>query len=176
LKQIGRPLPPALGHPGDHKQSFDFIAITGVDAKHISDGEIMVGSLDYSDLISGPHITLDDYSEVSPGSQRLGEAARKRLIVHPNSEPYARLGSLNNNGSDLPTLSDERIVHLNPFRREIFAKLTVCKRTADLLFPPPCVFDGICVDYFIGSTVCLAIRLVVSGQIYTTGCDPTDGR
>ncbi len=139
----------------------------------------MIGSLDYPDPISGPHITLDDYSEVRPRSQRLGEAARKHLVVHPNSKPparYARLGNLKNNGSDLPTLSDERIVHLNPFRRKILAKLTVCKRSADLLFPPPCVFNGVCVDHFIGSPVCLAIRLVVSGKIYTSGCDPTGDR
>jgi hypothetical protein len=62
LKQIIRPPPPALGHPGNRKQPFDFIAITGVDAKYISDGEIMIGSFDYPDLISGPHTTLDDYS------------------------------------------------------------------------------------------------------------------
>src|SRR5205823_4649780 len=155
------------------------IAITGVDAKYISDGEIMIGSLDYPDLISGTHITLDDYSEVRPRSQRLGETARKHLIVHPNSKPparYSRLGNLKNNGSDLPTLSDERIVHFNPLCREILAKLPVCKRSADLLFPPPCVFDGVCVDHFIGPPVCLAIRLVVSGKIYTSGCDPADGR
>ena len=38
------------------------MAITGVDAKYISDAEIMIGSFDYSDVISGAHITLDDYS------------------------------------------------------------------------------------------------------------------
>jgi len=117
-KQIAGPPSPARGHPGNHKQPFDFIAIAGVDAKYISDGEIMIGSLDYPDLISRPHITLDNYSEVGSRSQRLGEAARKHLVVHPNSEPparYSRLGSLKNNGSDLPTLSDEHIVHLNPF-------------------------------------------------------------
>ena len=52
-----RPPPPALGHPGNRKQPLGFIAITGVDAKYISDGEIMIGSLDDPDLISGapPH-------------------------------------------------------------------------------------------------------------------------
>ena len=90
----------------------------------------MIGSLDYPDLVSGPHITLDDDSEVRPGSRRLGESARKRLIVHPNSKSPARnsrLGNLKNNSSDLPALSDERIVHLHPFRCEVFAKLAVCK-------------------------------------------------
>src|SRR5262249_31673683 len=164
LQPIVHPPPPALRHPGNRKQPLDFIAITGVDAKYISDGETMIGSLDYPDLISGPHLTLDDYSEVRPGSQRLGEAARKHLIVHPNSMPparYARLGNLKNRGPDLPTLADERIVHLNPFGREIFAELTVRKRSADLLCPPPCVFDGVGVDRLVGSPVCLAIRLVV---------------
>ena len=64
MKQIVRPPPPALGHPGNRKQPFNFIAITGVDAKYISDGEIMIGSLDYPDLISGAYIPLDDYSQV----------------------------------------------------------------------------------------------------------------
>src|SRR2546430_10929599 len=63
-----------------------------------------------------------------------------------------------------------------PFCREIFAKLTVGKRSADLLFPPARVFDGVGVERFIGSPVRLAIRLVISGKIYTSGCNPTDGR
>src|SRR6266851_10461708 len=111
----------------------------------------MIRSLDYPDLISGAHIPFDDYSKVSPRSNRYGEAARKQVIVHPNSKPparYPRLGNLNNSGPDLPTLSDERIVHLDPFRREVFAKLTECKRSAALLFPPPYVFDGVYVDHF----------------------------
>src|SRR5262249_17132621 len=123
LKHITRPPPPALGHPGNRKQPFDLIAITGVDAKYIADGETMIGPLDHPDLIPGPHLALDDDSEVRPGPQRRGEAARKRLIVHPNSKPPARdsrLGNLKDNGSDLPTLSDERLVPLNPFGREVF--------------------------------------------------------
>jgi hypothetical protein len=155
------------------------MAITGVDAKDISNGEIMIGPLDYPDLIPGPHISLDNYSQVSPGPQCIGEAARKHLIIHPNSKPPARdsrFGYLKDRGPDLPPLSDERLVRLNPFRREVFAKLTGCKRSADLLFPPPCVFDGVCVDRFIGPPVCHAVRLVVSGKIDTSGCDPPVGR
>src|SRR5215831_17266862 len=131
LKQLIRPPPPALGHPGNGKQSLGLIAITGVDAKYLSNGEIMSGSLDYPHLISGTHLTLDDYAQVSPGSQRLGEAARKHLIVHPHAKPparYPRLGHLKNRGPDLPPLSNERSVHLDPFRREVFAKLTVGQR------------------------------------------------
>jgi hypothetical protein len=168
LQEVIRPPPPARRHPGNRKQPFDFIAITRVYAKYISDGEIMIGFLDYPDLIAGPHITLDNYSQVRPRSQRLGEAARKRLIVHPNSKPPARdsrLGNFKNKGTDLPTLSDECIVHLNPFCREILAKLTVCKRSANLLFPPPCVLNSVCVDDFVTPPVCPAIRLVVSGKL-----------
>src|SRR5262249_35020868 len=84
--------------------------------------------------------------------------------------------NLKNSGPDLPTLSDQRIVHFDPFRREVFAKFTVCKRSADLLLPPPYVFGGVCVDCFIGSPVCLAIRLAVSGKIDASGCDPTHDR
>jgi|SRR5262245_2471932 len=76
LQNIIRPAPPTLGHSGNRKQPVDLMAITGVDAKYMSNGEIMIGSLDHPDLISGPHIALDDDSQVSPGPQRLDEAAR----------------------------------------------------------------------------------------------------
>jgi hypothetical protein len=36
------------------------IPITGVNAKHISDGEAMIGSRNYPDLITGSHIAFDD--------------------------------------------------------------------------------------------------------------------
>jgi hypothetical protein len=179
LEQIACPPAPARRHPRNRKQPFDFIAITSVDAKYISDSEIVIGSLDYPDLVSGRHITLDNYSEVRPWSGRLGEAARKRLIVHPNSEPPAgdsRLGNLKNKGADPPPLSDECIVRFNSFYREVFAKFTVSKRSADLLFPPPYVLGSVCVDRFIGSPVCLAIRLVIAGEVDTSGCDSPDGR
>jgi hypothetical protein len=178
LKQIVRPFLPARGHLGNLKQSPEFIAVPGVDAKHISDGEVVIRSLDDPNLIPGPDITLNDDSEVSPRSQSVGETAREHLIVHPNAKPptrYSRLGNLDNNGSDLPTLSDERIVYLNPFCRDILAELAVCERSADLLFPPPCVFNRVCVEHFIRSAVCPAIRLIVSDKVYTSDGDPTDG-
>jgi hypothetical protein len=59
LKEISRPPPPALGHLPNGKQPLDFITIPVVDAKYISDGEIMIGSFHNRDLISGPHVTLD---------------------------------------------------------------------------------------------------------------------
>jgi hypothetical protein len=78
--------------------------------------------------------------------------------------------------SRLPTLSDKHIVALDAFSRKVLPKLAVCKRSADLLFPPSYVFEGICVDRVIGSPVCLAIRLLVSRKIYTSSCDSTGGR
>src|SRR5260370_30675785 len=62
LKKTTRPALPALGHSGNRNQPIGFMAITSVDAEYISNGEIMIGSLDYPDLISGTHITLDDDS------------------------------------------------------------------------------------------------------------------
>ena len=98
----------------------------GVDAEYSRMVRSMIGSLDYPDLISGAPVALDDDSQVSPGSQRLGEAARKHLVIHPNSKPPARdarLGNLEHRAADPPALSDERIVHLDPFGREVFAEL-----------------------------------------------------
>jgi hypothetical protein len=48
-------------------------------------------------------------------------------------------------------------------------------RAAQLLFPPPCVFNRVCVEHFIGSPVYLAICLIVSDKVYTSDGDPTDG-
>jgi hypothetical protein len=178
-KHVIRPSRPALGHPRNRKQPLDLVAIAEVDASYIPDGEIMIGSLDYPDLVPGAYIALDDYSQVRPGAQRLGEAARKRLVVHPNAKPPAgdsRLGNLEKRGPNLPLLADERIAHLDSFRREIFAKLTVVQRSADLLFPPPYVLDGVCVDRLIGPPMGGAIRLVVSGKVDTSDCDPAGDR
>jgi len=153
------------------------MAITGVDAGHIPDGEVMTGSLDYPDLVSGAHTPLDDDSQVSAGSHRPGEAARKDRIVHPNSKSPARdprLGNLENSRPDLPTLSHKRFVHLDSLRREVFAKLAVGKRSADLLLPPAGVFDSVRVNHFVGSAMCLAVRLIVAGKVHTSDGDPTD--
>ena len=90
----------------------------------------MTGPLNHPDLVSSAHTPLDDDSQVSARSHRLGEAARKDPIIHPSPKSPARdswLGNLENRGPDLPTLSDERIVHLDAFRREVFAKLAVGK-------------------------------------------------
>jgi hypothetical protein len=62
LEQIVRPPPPALGHSGNRKQAVGFVVITYVDAKDIANGEIVIGPLDYADLVSGSDITLDDQS------------------------------------------------------------------------------------------------------------------
>jgi hypothetical protein len=105
--------------------------------------------------------------------------ARKHFIVHPNSKPPAWdswLRNLKNSGADSPTLADEGIVHVNPLGGEILAKLAVSKRSADLLLPPLCVFDGIRVDHFVGATMCLAVCLVIARKVHTSDCDPTDGR
>src|SRR5262245_11302 len=139
----------------------------------------MIRSLNDPDLISGTHIPLDDYSQVRPGSQGLSEAARKHLVIHPNSKPparYPRLRNLKKGSPDLPTFSYKRIVDLEAFSGKVLPKLTVRKGSADLLFPPSYVFDGVCVDCFIGSPVSVAIRLLVSLKIYTLSCDSTADR
>jgi hypothetical protein len=164
---------------GNHEQPVGFVVITYVDTKHIANGEIVIGSLGDANLITGSHFTLDDDSQVSTRPQCLCEAAWKSLIIHPNSKPPARdarLGNLENRRPDLPMLSDERLVRVDPFRCEVFAKLAGCKRSADLTFPPARVFDGVCVDRFIGPPMGLAIRLVISGKVDTLGRDPSEDR
>src|SRR6185295_6376011 len=178
-KHILRPPPPGLRHLGDRNQPAGFMVIAGVDAKYIADGEVLIGPLDDPDVIAGPHLALGHDPQVRPRPQRLGEAAREHLVAHPNPKPPARdarLGNLEHGAPDLPALADERVVHLDSVGREIFAKLAVCKRSAELLFPPPRILDGVGVDRLVGSPVCLAIRLVVPGEVYASDCNPSGDR
>src|ERR1700682_2123081 len=179
LSRVFCPSPPALGQLGNRKQPLDLIAIAQVDAKYIADGDVVIGPLDNSDPILCANIALDDDSQVRPGSKSLAKMARKRVVLHPGCKTpagYPRLGDLENGRSDLPTLSNQRVVHLDSLGGEVFAKLAVCKRSTELLLPRPCVFDRIRVDRFIGSPVRLAIRLVVSGEVHASSGDPTNDR
>src|SRR4029077_12329696 len=81
------------------------------------------------------------------------KTAHKPLIVHPNSKPPARdpwFGYFKHGGADRPTLADERVVHRDSFRREIFSKLAVLKGSAELFFPPPHIFHRVRIHRFIG--------------------------
>src|SRR5687768_12389457 len=155
------------------------MAVTCVDTKYVPDGQIVIGSLDNSDFITSTNVTLNNYSQISPGSLGFGEAARKHVISHTNSEPptrYARLRNFKNGGANLPTVSDARIVYFDPIGREIFAKLAVGKRFADYFLPPSCVLNSVSINSFIESAVCLAICLVIPVKIYSSDCDPTLNR
>jgi hypothetical protein len=105
---------------GNRQQPLGLITIAHVNSEYIPDGEIMTGSRDYPNLVASAHTPLDDDSLIGARSHRLGKAARKDRIVHPNSKPPAGdpwLGDLNDRGPDLPTLSDKRLVHVYAFRR-----------------------------------------------------------
>jgi hypothetical protein len=52
LKPINRPPLPALGHSQNRKQPLNFMAITRVDAKYISNGQVMSRPLDYADFVA----------------------------------------------------------------------------------------------------------------------------
>jgi hypothetical protein len=139
----------------------------------------MIRSVNHSYLISGAEIAFANYSQVGAGSQRLSKTTNKHLIVHPDSKSPARhprFGHFEHGGSDLPVLSDQRIIHRDPFRREVLAKLAILERPTELLLPPPHVFNRICVDRFIKASMRLAIRLIVSVEIYTSGLDTTVDR
>jgi hypothetical protein len=138
----------------------------------------VIGAPNDSDLVTSTHASFDDDSQISAGSHGIGEAARENRIVHSNSKPptrHPRSRNLKNGGPDLPTLADERIVYLNAFGREVFAKLAEFNRAAKLLFPPARVFNGICIDRFVDPAMRLPIRLMVSVEVYTSNGDSTCG-
>src|SRR5258708_8605852 len=131
------PASPTLGQLRNCKQPRHLIAIARIDAKDISDGEVVIRLLHDADLVSGAHISLDDDSEIGTGSQRLGEAAWKRFVVHPDSEPPtrdSRLRNLENRPPDLPTLAHERVVDLHPLRGQVLPEPAPRDRPPDL--PP----------------------------------------
>src|SRR5262249_51609772 len=105
--------------------------------------------------------------------------AHKPRTVHPNSQPPARdprFGYFKYTGADCPTLANERIVHRDSFRREIFAELAVLKRSAKLLFPPPHIFYGVSIHRFIGPSVRFTIGLIVSFKIDASGRNTAGNR
>src|SRR6266496_403144 len=176
--KIRRPPLPAVRHPGDREQPGGLMPVMCVDAKDIPDGETLIGFLDNPNLIAGADVTLGDDSQVGAGAHRLGEPAHKLVVVHSHAKPPARdprLGNFEEGRPDLPTLADERTVHVDPVRREVLAELAVCERSADLLLPPPSVFNGVDVDRFVRTSVRRAIRLIVSGKIDSSGRDPAGG-
>src|SRR5215831_182119 len=64
LQPVVCPPLPAFGHSRHRKQPVDFMAITGVDAKYVANGQIVIGFVDDPDLISGPNIALGDDSQI----------------------------------------------------------------------------------------------------------------
>src|SRR5262249_25410853 len=96
-----------------------------------------------------------------------------------NSKPPARdpwFGYFKHGGADRPTLADDRVVHRDSFRGEIFPKLGVLKRSAELLFPPSQIFYGIGIHRFIGPPVRFTIGLIVSLKIYALGRNAAGNR
>src|SRR5437868_11862484 len=132
------PSSPTIGQLRNRKQPRHLITIARIDAKDISDGEVMIRLLHDSDLVSGAQIALDDDSEIGTGSQRLAEAAWKRFVVHPDSEPPtrdSRLGNLENRTPDLPTPSVQRAVDPHPLLRYVLSDPAARLRCACLSFP-----------------------------------------
>src|SRR2546422_5863053 len=173
------PSSPTIGQLRNRKQPRHLITIARIDAKDISDSEVVIRLLHDSDLVSGAHITLDNNSEIGTGSQRLAEAAWKSLVVHPDSEPPtrdSRLVNLENRAPDLPTLAHERAVELHPFRGQVLSELAVRERTADLPFPPALVLHRIRIDGLVEAAVCLEIRLAIAHEIDAPSRDPSAHR
>ena len=130
LEKMSRPSPPTLRDARNGEQSLDLFSISSVNSKYVSNRQIVRRSFDDPDVISSADRALNDDAQVCPGSQRFGKSAHKPLIVHPNSQPPAWdawFGYFKHGAADRPTLADERVVHRDSFRREIFPKLAVLK-------------------------------------------------
>jgi hypothetical protein len=102
--------------------------IASVDAKDISDRQIMRRFFYNTDCVARTNVAFNNYSQIGTRAQRLCEATRKELIVHSHSKPparYAWLGNFENRSANLPTLADKSIVNCDAFGRQVLAELTV---------------------------------------------------
>ena len=136
----------------------------------------MIRPVRHADLIARADITLDDYSQVCPGTQFCGKAPRKIFVAHTHAEApawNARLGHFEERGPDLPLLADARIIYVDPLGGEILAKDAKLERAAELRFPPSKVLDGVRVHGFVWPPVRLAICLGVSVEVDTSHGDAT---
>src|SRR5438552_16719216 len=179
LEKTARPSTPALRDARNGQESLNLSSISSVNSKYVSNRHIVIRPFEDPDLISSADRALNDDAQVCPGSQRFGKTAHKPLIVHPNSKPPARdpwFGYFKHGGADPPTLANERVVHRDSFRREIFSKLAVLKRSTELLFPPPRVFYGVGIHRFIRPPVRFTIGLIVSLKIYPSGRNTAGNR
>src|SRR5215831_6469700 len=179
LEKMLRPSPPTLRDARNAEQSLDLFPISSINSKCVPNRETVLRSFDDSDLIFSANRALNDDTQVCPGSQRFGKSAHKPLIVHPNSQPPARdprFGYFKYAGADRPTLANERVVHRDSFRREVFPELAVLKRSFLLLLPPPQIFYGVHIHRFVGPPVRFTIGLIVSFKIYPSGRDTAGNR
>src|SRR5262249_3642079 len=120
------------------------------------------------DLVSGAYVALDKDPEIGAGSQRLGEAARKRLVVHPDGEAptgNSRLGDLEDRAPDLPALADECVADLHPFRVQVLSEFAKRGRRADPPSPPALALDRIDIDGLVEPAMGLQIRLAVAREV-----------
>jgi hypothetical protein len=161
------------------EQSLDLSSISSVNSKYVSNRHIVIRPFEDPDLISSADRALSYDAQVCPRPLRFGKTAHKPLIVHPNSKPPARdprFGYFKHGGADCPTLADKCVVHRDSFRREIFSKLAVLKRSTELLFPPTHVFYGVGIHRFIRPPMSFTIGLIVSFKIYPSGRDTAGHR
>jgi hypothetical protein len=77
--------------------------------------------------------------------------------------------------NELPLARAQGAPEARPRRRQA-GRLAVHERSAELLFPPPDVLDGVGVDRSVGSTMCLTIALIVSVEIDASCRDPARHR
>src|SRR5438876_2000937 len=56
------------------------------------------------------------------------------------------------------------------------AELPDRERSSQLTLPPPDVFDRVCVDSLVGTSVRLPVRLIVALEVHASGGDSTDDR
>src|SRR5262245_16537577 len=66
-QQMLRPPSPTLGQLRNRKQPRHLVTIARIDAKDVSDGEVVIRPLQDADLVSGAHVALDDDSQIGSG-------------------------------------------------------------------------------------------------------------
>ena len=162
---LGRPFP-GQDHLRDREQAPAPVPVTGVDAEHVADGQVVLGpaprrfeSRPLRRYTASPSDTMRRYA---PWTQRRREAAQKRLL---SSSCAHRGASTERAASRTPPAPRSRSPIVRPPAADRstpsmvrFSRTGVGRRSTDPPAPASGILERVGVDRFVGAAVRLAFR------------------
>src|SRR5947209_1292259 len=170
---------PVLGQLGNLEEAVRLTTISQIDVGDAGDGQIVIGTMDHRDAVTGCQLALLHDAEVRARTSGRGKAPREAGIVHAHPQLVAgkaRLRNLEQDRADAPALAHNRAGDGHAAHGQVLAKRARLQGTTHLSRPPVVVLDGISVYRLVDSAVDRAIRLIVTHEIHTPDGHPTGDR